>query len=65
MTQRTPGRHIGRSFSGHPIEDECPCEKAACGLVMTDKIDPSCLQHRVNKTIRQAHTAEECPCRER
>lgn len=59
-----PERHIGRSFSGTHIEDECPCPKAPCGLVIAGKQDPSCLQHRVNKTIRQGHTAEDCPCRE-
>ena len=27
------GLHIGRSWEGTPLEDDCPCHKAACGLV--------------------------------
>lgn len=53
--------HIGRSWSGHPLEDACPCVKASCGLV--EKEDPSCDQHgmKAAKTIRQQHFAGQCP----
>jgi hypothetical protein len=52
--------HIGRSFNGHPLEDDCPCVKAACGLVA--EIDPDCEQHGTRvRTIRQVHKASECP----
>lgn len=53
--------HIGRSFTGHPLEDDCPCHKAPCGLV--DIEDEDCPQHswRAYKTIRQTHSADECP----
>lgn len=56
-----PEYHVGRSFSGHHIEDACPCEKEPCGLVSWRGIDPSCEQHKVTKTIRQSHLASECP----
>lgn len=57
------GAHIGRSWSGTPIEDECPCPKADCGLVVWGQTDPECEQHQPTKTIRQGHDAEDCPCR--
>ena len=55
--------HIGRSFVGHPLEDDCPCGKAPCGLVDVSLIDAECPQHtiRATKTIRQAHPADRCP----
>lgn len=55
-------RHIGRSFVGHPLEDECPCEQAPCGLVDTQNVDPNCDQHGFGsaKTIRQMHNADLC-----
>ena len=55
--------HIGRSWANHPLEDECPCIQAACGLVDTDYIDPTCRQHSIEaaKTIRQLHYAADCP----
>ena len=55
--------HIGRSFVGHHIEDECSCGKAACGLVDSDLIDPACPQHAMTacQTMRQIHTASRCP----
>lgn len=55
--------HIGRSWVGHPIEDECPCPQEPCGLIDYMKIDPKCPQHAITagKTIRQTHWAEECP----
>jgi hypothetical protein len=56
-------RHIGRSWHGTPLEDVCPCGKAPCGLVDTDRIDESCTQHGVEyaRTMRQAHWADDCP----
>ena len=53
--------HIGRSWSGTRLEDDCPCEKASCGLVAI--IDDSCSQHSpfAIKTIRQSHAEEDCP----
>lgn len=53
--------HFGREWTTHSIEDRCPCEKAACGLVSQPSDD--CEQHSFAacKTIRQAHDAEECP----
>jgi hypothetical protein len=51
--------HMGRAWSGHEIEDACPCEQEPCGLVATP--DPECVQHSRAKTIRQSHPAESCP----
>lgn len=53
--------HIGRSWSGTRLEDDCPCEKAPCGLVAS--MDDSCPQHSpfAIKTIRQMHTEDNCP----
>ena len=53
--------HVGRSWSGTRLEDDCPCEKASCGLVAS--IDDSCPQHSpvAIKTIRQMHTEDNCP----
>jgi hypothetical protein len=55
--------HIGRSWSGHPLEDGCPCPKAPCGLVDMDQTEPACLEHPAerSKSIRQSHPASECP----
>lgn len=55
--------HLGRSWVTHEIEDDCPCGKAACGLVDSEQIDPACSQHALGaaKTMRQIHTATECP----
>lgn len=55
------GKHFGRSFGGHKIEDTCPCAKAPCGLVETWV--PHCPQHAPTacKTIRQSHRADQCP----
>ncbi|MFI7191438.1 hypothetical protein ACIBQ0_17025 [Nocardia nova] len=52
--------HVGRSFSGHPLEDECPCPKEPCGLVRLENAHPDCEQHP-NKTLRQGHRADQCP----
>lgn len=53
--------HIGRAWSGHDIEDECPCSQGPCGLVLQDKTDPNCGQHASTKTTRQGHPENECP----
>ena len=57
--------HIGRSWSGHPLEDGCPCPKAPCGLVDVDRTDPACLEHPAErgKSIRQSHSASACPAK--
>lgn len=54
--------HIGRSFTGHHIEDGCPCPKGLCGLAIAGA-DPECPEHWFGaaKTIRQGHAAEDCP----
>jgi hypothetical protein len=58
-------RHIGRSFPGMAadIEAACPCPKAPCGLVVQDEVTAACGQHHWSaaKTIRQSHSASECP----
>lgn len=53
--------HVGRGFTGHRIEDECPCPKEPCQLVTLADAHPDCTQHTFTKTIRQAHLASECP----
>lgn len=55
------GWHIGRSFTGTRIEDDCPCVKAPCGLVDVGGVSEDCLQHQITKTIRQSHTSSQCP----
>lgn len=63
-TPRPPAdMHFGRSFAGHPLEDECPCQKAPCGLVEFNTINPDCDQHHWSrkKTMRQGHPAGRCP----
>lgn len=54
--------HVGRSWTGHRLEDGCPCSKGACGLA-AEPFDPTCLQHPQAraKTIRQGHRAADCP----
>lgn len=53
--------HVGRSWDGHPLEDDCPCPKEPCGLVSLSRADPACEQHSGMKTIRQAHSLGDCP----
>lgn len=55
--------HIGRSFAGHPLEDDCPCPQEACGLIAMDKAVSDCSQHGFHKarTMRQGHLAGQCP----
>ena len=57
--------HIGRQWHGHDIEDACPCPQQACGLVVIGEADPSCEQHPIGrcKTMRQGHSAADCPGR--
>jgi hypothetical protein len=54
--------HVGRSFAGHRLEDDCPCPKEACGLVNMQTVDNACPQHgfQASKTIRQGHRPEDC-----
>lgn len=58
-----PAQHIGRSWGDHPLEDGCPCPQAPCGLVSTDEVSADCPEHPMQrgKTIRQSHSATECP----
>jgi hypothetical protein len=53
--------HLGRSWEGTRIEDDCPCAKASCGLAISGSAD--CPQHSMSaaKTIRQMHLAGSCP----
>lgn len=56
--------HVGRSFTDHRLEDECPCPKAACGLVVLGDVSPECRAgHRIEdaRTIRQTHPGDRCP----
>lgn len=54
--------HIGRSFTGHHLEDQCPCPKEKCGLVDNEKANPECEHHKPfsAQTIRQGHLASDC-----
>ena len=54
--------HIGRSFIGTALEDDCPCGKAPCGLVDTELVSPDCPQHSMAaKTLCQGWPADTCP----
>ncbi len=55
--------HIGRSWVGSRLEDECPCEQEPCGLVSQRNAHPDCAEHPVQrgKSIRQSHRAGDCP----
>lgn len=57
--------HMGRSWTGHELEDQCPCLKERCGLVSDRGIDPECPQHgyMAARTMRQLHDARHCPGR--
>jgi hypothetical protein len=54
---------MGRSWSTHLIEDECPCPKAPCGLVVQDTALDTCPEHATQeaRTMRQGHPSEHCP----
>lgn len=56
------GYHIGRSWwPSHPLEDECPCPKAECGLVISETANPACEQHgQTPRTMREVHTPGQC-----
>ncbi|MFJ8992652.1 hypothetical protein ACIRQH_19925 [Streptomyces sp. NPDC102279] len=55
-----PSRHhFGRSWSGHDLEDACPCTKAPCGLVA--EVAAECTEHNGTKSTRQSHPADACP----
>jgi hypothetical protein len=64
---RTIDYHIGRSWTGSRLEDECPCPQEPCGLIAVSKIDPECPQHAMSAamTTRQNHYADACPGRRR
>lgn len=55
--------HIGRSWTGHPLEDACPCAKAPCGLVIQGQALDTCPEHALGafKSIRQGHPSDRCP----
>ena len=55
--------HVGRSWTSHPLEDECPCPQEPCGLIAMSKIVAECPQHALGaaKTFRQTHMPENCP----
>ncbi|MFC6081017.1 hypothetical protein [Sphaerisporangium aureirubrum] len=58
------GYHRGRTFSGHTIEDRCPCQQESCGLVAFERADPDCDQHGRNhmpRSMRQGHVPDDCP----
>lgn len=54
--------HMGRSWSGHHMEDECPCPQEPCGLIARDKVVETCPQHYFgrSKTMRSIHRVEDC-----
>lgn len=53
---------MGRAWSGHAIEDTCPCPQEPCGLIDVDRADEKCKEHGwyAFKTMRQGHKAEDC-----
>jgi len=55
--------HVGRSWAGHELEDDCPCPKAPCGLVSQDEAAEECSEHHWSaaKSMRQGHPANRCP----
>lgn len=53
--------HVGRAFTGTGIEDTCPCPKAPCGLVIDEQAEPACAEHGGSQTMRQGHSADQCP----
>jgi hypothetical protein len=59
------GLHVGRSWAGHEVEDDCPCPKAPCGLaapkngVVCEHHNPS--DYTQSRTMRQVHQAKDCP----
>lgn len=59
--------HVGRSWSGHEIEDACPCPQVPCGLVDVQEAVDECGHHPALrcKSMRQGHPAEDCPNKEK
>lgn len=57
--------HIGRSFHGTRLEDDCPCIKGECGLAVSGS-NEDCPQHGMSatKTLRQMHYLKDCPGKE-
>lgn len=55
--------HISRTFTGHSVEDACPCPQAPCGLVIVAAIVHTCPQHgKIGRgTILAMHEGEDCP----
>lgn len=55
--------HVGRAWTGHQMEDECPCPQEPCGLVSLGKVVEDCPQHAFGrfKTMRQGHKDIACP----
>jgi hypothetical protein len=59
--------HQGRSFTDSRLEDVCPCDVAACGLVEVPSDE--CDQHGIanllsaSRTIRHSHPADGEMCR--
>lgn len=55
--------HMGRAWNGHTLEDNCPCDKAPCGLIIGSESTKACPEHSwaAGKTMRQGHYAELCP----
>lgn len=56
---------MGRAWTGHTIEDACPCPKAPCGLAQTAQ-GVICEDHNPASrmeahTMRQMHTSDRCP----
>ncbi|MFJ9671403.1 hypothetical protein ACIRP5_11515 [Streptomyces sp. NPDC101221] len=60
-TRLWAGDHVGRDFTGTRLETDCPCEKAACGLVLADTIRPDCPTHAAARSMRQSHPTRNCP----
>ncbi len=58
--------HVGRSWTGHDLEDSCPCPQEPCGLVAQNRAVPDCVQHghlHPPRSMRQGHPAGRCPAR--
>lgn len=53
--------HVARGWFDLAFEEDCPCEKAICGMVVMGKFSPDCTSHDFTKTIRQGHSDEFCP----
>ena len=52
------GMHVSRGWNEDPYAPHCGCPLADCGLVLPKA---GCVQHDNQKTIRNAHMADECP----